>query len=275
MLAWNLWFRTGNAERFLSRLLILLVCIALLCPTNLHADEIHVRHIEGVVHGFLVLRTLEGKAIANGDLKQVVKGGRVTDHLIFRFKDGSIYEETTVFSQRGTFRLLSDRLVEHGPSFKHPVDASIDASTGQVTVRSSDDDGKERIVSQRLELPSDVSNGLILTLLKNIKPTVPQTTLSIVAATSKPKLVKLVIVPQGEKTFSAGAISYRATHYVVKVEIGGATGVAAKLVGKQAAETHVWILAGDAPVFVASEGPLYEDGPIWRIELAIPEFLKK
>jgi hypothetical protein len=235
MLTWNFSFRTGNGERFLSRLIIPLACVALLWPTTLRAEEIPVRHIEGVVHGFLVLRTVEGEVIANGDLKQVVKGGRVTDHLIFRFKDGSIYDETTVFSQRGTFRLLSDRLEQQGPSFKHPVDASIDASTGRVTVRSTDDDGKERIVRHRLELPPDVSNGLILTLLKNIKPTAQQTTLSIVAATSKPKLVKLVIVPQGENTFSVGVISYKATHYVVKVEIEGVAGVAAKLSKKRPA----------------------------------------
>jgi len=27
-----------------------------------------VRHVEGLVHGFLVLRTLEGKVLAEGDL---------------------------------------------------------------------------------------------------------------------------------------------------------------------------------------------------------------
>jgi hypothetical protein len=258
-------------ERLRYPFLILLAFVALAWPTTLSAEQIAVRHVEGVEHGFLVLRTLDGEVIADGDLKQVVKGGRVTDHLFFRFKDGSIYEETAIFLQHGTFKLLSDRLVQQGPSFKHPIDASIDASTGQVTVRSIDDDGKVRIVSQRLELPSDISNGMIFTLLKNIDPTVPQTTLTMVAARSKPRIVKLIIVPEGEKAYSAGAISYKATHYVVKVEIGGAAGVAAKLVGKQPADMHVWVLASNAPVIVASEGPLYEDGPIWRIELATPE----
>lgn len=34
--------------------------------------------------------------------------------------------------------------------------------------------------------------------------------------------------------------------------------------------TRVWILEGEAPAFVKSEGPLYLGGPIWRIELTNP-----
>ena len=67
-----------------------------------------VLHTEGLVHGFLVLRTLEGNTIADRDVTQVAKGDRVTNHLVFRFKDDSIYEETVVFSQRNKFRVASD-----------------------------------------------------------------------------------------------------------------------------------------------------------------------
>ena len=57
-------------------------------------------------------------------------------------------------------------------------------------------------------------------------------------------------------------------HYVVKVEIGGVTGFLARLMGKQPADTHVWVLGGEAPAFVKAEGPFYTGGPIWRIQLA-------
>jgi hypothetical protein len=100
-----------------SRLIaIVLACGATLQLSVLFADTVPVRHTEGVMHGFLVLRTLEGKSIADGQLTQDARvtqdarGGLVTVHLIFRFKDGSIYDDTTVFSQRGTFRLVSDHL---------------------------------------------------------------------------------------------------------------------------------------------------------------------
>jgi len=249
-------------------IVILLACAAMLQPNALFADMIPVRHTEGLIHGFLVVRTLEGKAVADGQMTQDALGDRVTTHLIFRFKDGSVYEDTTIFSQRGTFRLLSDHLILRGPSFKQPVDTSIDASTGQVKVRYTEAKGKEKVIAQRMELPPDVANGLLLTLMKDIKPGVPRTTVSMVATTPKPRLVKLAILPQGEEPFTIGRFRHKAMHFVVKVEIGGLTGFLARLIGKQPADTHVWVLGGEAPAFVKAEGPLYVGGPIWRIQLA-------
>ena len=56
----------------------------------------------------------------------------------------------------------------------------------------------------------------------------------------------------------------------MKIEIGGLSGVVADLLGKEPPDTHVWILEGEAPAFVKSEGPLSSGGPIWRIELVSP-----
>jgi hypothetical protein len=259
--------RSGARSRLIA---ILLACAAMLQPNALFADMIPVRHTEGLIHGFLVVRTLDGKAIADGQMTQDAQGDRVTTHLIFRFKDGSIYEDTTIFSQRGTFRLLSDHLILRGPSFKQPMDTSVDASTGQVKVRYAEAKGKEKVIAQRMELPPDVANGLLLTLMKDIKPSVPRTTVSMVATTPKPRLVKLAILPQGEEPFTIGRFHHKAMHFVVKVEIGGLTGFLARLMGKQPADTHIWVLGGEAPAFVKAEGPLYVGGPIWRIQLASP-----
>ena len=52
--------------------------------------------------------------------------------------------------------------------------------------------------------------------------------------------------------------------------IGGIAGWIAPLLGKEPPNIHVWILRGKAPAFVKSEGPLYNGGPIWRIELTSP-----
>jgi hypothetical protein len=253
-----------------TSLAILVVCVALLQLGAMAAAPVSVRHTEGLVHGFLVLRTLSGDTLADGDLIQIARGYRVTSRLVFRFRDGSVHDETAVFSQRGHFRLLSDHLVQKGPAFQHTMDVSIDVPTGQVTVRNADDDGKEKVVTNRLALPPDVANGMVLTLLKNIPSDASQMTVSMVAATPKPRLVKLAITSQGEEPFSIGGSSRKAKHYVVKVEIGGAAGLVAPLLGKQPPDTHVWILGGEAPAFVKSEGPLFFGGPVWRIELASP-----
>ena len=150
------------------------------------------------------------------------------------------------------------------------MDVLIEGVTGQITVRYTDDDGKAKSLSERLKLPPDIANGMTLTLLKNIRPNVPQTTVSMVAATPKPRLVNLLISPEGDESFSVGGSSHKATRYVIKIEIGGVAGLVAPLVGKEPQDTHVWILGGDAPAFVKSEGPLYQGGPTWRIEPTSP-----
>ena len=115
----------------------------------LSQSPVAVLHTEGLVHGFLVLRTLEGNALADGEVTQVARGDRVTSHLVFRFKDGSVHEETVVFSQRNSFRVISDHLLQKGPAFKRPMDVSIEGLTGQITVRYTDDDGKEKTREDR------------------------------------------------------------------------------------------------------------------------------
>jgi hypothetical protein len=250
----------------------LLACALMFQPAAILAETVPVRHTEGLVHGFLVLRTLEGETLADGDLIQISKGDRVTNHLVFRFKDGSIHDETAVFTQRHTFQLVSEHLVQKGPTFQHPMEVSIDALTGQVNVNYTDG-GKMQHLSKHLDLSPDVSNGIVFTLLKNVKLT-SSLTLSMVAATPKPRIVKLVVTSKGEDDFWIGSTKRTATHYVVKVEIGGAAGLLAPLLGKQPPDTSVWVLGGEAPAFVKSEGPLFEGGPVWRIELASPRWQK-
>jgi len=183
-----------NISAISIRLLHLLT--SMLPPTVLTADGVSVRYKEGVSHGFLVLRTSDGKPVADGESTQVAQGDRVTSHLWFIFKDGSSYDQTTVFSQRGTFRLLRDHVVQQGPSFKLRMETSIDASKGEVTVRYTDDHNQEKVTTEHLELPTDLANGILFTLLKNVQPEAPKTTVSYVAAMPKPRIVNREIVPK-------------------------------------------------------------------------------
>jgi hypothetical protein len=191
---------------------------------------------------------------------------------VFRFKDGSIQDETTVFSQQPNLKLVSDRVIQKGPSFKESVDVSV-ASSGQISGSNTDSQGKEKRISDNLELPPDVANGIVVTLLKNLPSNTKNIIVPFVTTTSKPRLVKLEISLLGQDSFLVGGFSHRkASHYVIKVKIGGVAGVVAPIVGKQPEDTHVWILAGDAPAYVRSEGPLYQGGPVWRIEATAPRW---
>jgi hypothetical protein len=243
---------------------------ALLLAAAATAEQVPVRHSEGLLRGFLVLSTLGGDTIAGGEMNQSLLDGKVTNRLTFHFKDGSLHEETTVFTQQNRFRLVSYHLAQTGPSFPTPMDISIQGPEGPVVIRYTNEDGESKVETDNQQLPADIANGLVLTLLKNIRPVSDKTVVSMVGATPEPRLVDLEITAEGEDSFSAGSVSYKATHFVVKVDIGGITGVLAKFLGENPPDSHVWIVQGDSPGFVKAERPFYLGGPSWRIELASP-----
>jgi hypothetical protein len=248
-------------------------CIAgLVCALQPAAppESIPVRHVQGTVHGFLVLRSKEGRLLAVGDLFQVVRGEQVTSRLLFRFKDGSVDDETAVFSQRGDFQLITDHHIQKGPSFPHPMELSIDVRSGQVTVRSPGKDGKEEVKSEHLDLTPDLVNGLILSIATNVRPDTPETKVPMVVAMPKPRLVKVAISPQGKEPFSLAGSPRKAMRFTLKIELAGVAGVIAPLIGKAPPEIQIWIIGGIAPAFVKEEGPLYEGGPVWTIQLTSP-----
>lgn len=236
------------------------------------APLIDVTYPEGIVHGFLGLYSETGELLADGALLQTPRGDEVTSRLVFHFRDGSTHDETAVFSQRRSFRLLRDHLVQKGPSFPTSIDASFDVTKGTVTVRSRKKDQDEEVAAERMTLPADLSNGLLFTVLKNVRPDSVKLESHFLAFAPKPRIVKLEVSASRQDAFTVGGGSMKATHFVVHPELGGLTGLVAPLVGKEPPDLHVWILFADVPAFVKFEGSLYSGGPTWRIELASPKW---
>src|SRR5262245_39343249 len=69
------------------------------------SEPVAVRFPEGVTRAFPAVRSLDGKTLAFGDFVQVAREDRVHSRPLFRFKDGSIHDESVVFSQRGILRM--------------------------------------------------------------------------------------------------------------------------------------------------------------------------
>ena len=251
----------------ISRLLALLALGTLAalaaCPT-VEAEPVLVRFTEGVARGFLTLRSANGDKLADGELVQVLRPHGLEGRLFFRFADGSLYDETVLYSQRRVFTLLRYRLIQRGPSFPLTLDASFDRKKAQYKVRYGYGTGREETLNGKLELPSDVYNGMIATLLKNLRRGANET-VHLVAFTPKPRLVKLHLTPAGEEVVRVGDASMRAARYQAKTDLGGSIGFLASLMKKELPVLHYWIVPGDVPAFVKFEGPFFMEGPVWRV----------
>ncbi len=258
-------------ESCVKRRLALFVLAFLAGGAILRGDFVPVRYPEGVVRGFLALRGPDGAVIADGDSIQFARGDRVTSRLVFHFRDGSLQDETTVFTQRGRFRLVSDRLVQRGPSFPGPMEVSIDEKSGRVTVKYAEK-GVEKFLDERMKLPPDLANGLPSTLLKDLAPEIASTTFPMLVAAPKPRLVKLVVSRAGFETISNGRQSYRAERFNIHVDLRGLAARSRRSSGNSRRTLPCGSSVGDAPGFAKSESQFYEGGPLWTIELAGPQY---
>ena len=249
-----------------------LLSAATLLPQRSFANDVPVRFSEGLSRGFVVVSTETGQKIAEGESEQVANGGQVKSRLTIHFTDGSLYDDRAVFTQRKVFHLLTDHLIENGPSFKQPLEMTIDTPKDEVQVRYTNSHGTPKFLSRHMDLPEDVANGLIFTVVKDMDPHTSQTRLSYVAATPEPRLVYLIFKPMAEDVLYTDGAKRQALHYVMSIDITGVTGVIARVFGKKPKDTDLWVIDGEAPTFAASRGPLYNQGPIWQISLVSPTF---
>ena len=246
----------------MKSLVVLTCAITLAAASPVFAEPVTVRFTEGVTHAFPVLRSAGGEKLAQGELTQIPRGDRVENRLTFRFRDGSVYDERVVFSQRDMFTLMSYQIVQKGPSFPESIEAKVDRDSGRYEVRyKGDEDAAEEVLKGKIELPNDVYNGLLGTLMKNL-PAGTSTTVQIIAFTPKPRFVKMLLTPAGDDTVMMGETAVPATRFLVKPQLG----LFASLLVTDLPDVKVWILGGEAPAFLKFEGPLFFMGPIWRID---------
>ncbi|MGH7321904.1 MAG: hypothetical protein ACRELA_20090 [Candidatus Rokuibacteriota bacterium] len=238
------------------------LAMALACAGPALAGPVEVRYQEGVSRAFPTLKSVDNEKLADGEFIQVAHGDRVVNRLVFRFKDGSLHDETVVYSQRGVFNLLTYRLVQRGRSFPETIEAFIDRATERYEVRyRADDDSPEEHLTGRFTLPNDIYNGMLCLIVKNLSPGTTET-VSIVAFTPKPRVVQLKLQPVAEEGTRVGGMTLSSTRYHIRPQLG----LFASLLVTDIPDMRVWVVPGEAPAFLRAEGPLFFMGPVWRIE---------
>jgi hypothetical protein len=234
--------------------------------------SVPVRFVEGTVHGFLVLEDSAGALLAQGDLLQVVRGGVVESRMVFRFSDGSSYDETVTFTQDRVFVLQSYHQVLHGPAYTADLEIWVERTGGKYRVTTkSHKDGREKTIEGRLDLPADVYNGMAITVAKNLAEG-ERATVHYIAFTPEPRMIQLAFRPAGSVAARLGPVSEHAVHYVLEPRLGTWVTLFATLLGRMPPDEHIWIVTDDVPAFGRFQGPLYVGGPVWRIELTSPRW---
>ncbi|MBA2251322.1 MAG: hypothetical protein H0W13_01255 [Nitrospirales bacterium] len=256
-------------EALHHRLLTLVFLIGFMLTVVLPASAapISVRFAEGATHGYLLLRDERGDRLADGEMIQKTRGDLVESQLMFHFKDGSLHDERVSFTQKRVFSLQSYKLIQRGPSFPATIELAMDRKTGEYRVQSSQDGSVDPPLIGRLELPGDVSNGLVVTLLRNLVAGSGET-VHFIAFMPEPKVIELKLIPSAKTTVHIGDLVKQMTQYVLEPQLNSVTMFFGKLLGKlpRAFHYHFWLLTDDVPAFGGFEGPLYLNGPTWRIE---------
>ncbi len=220
------------------------------------------------MRGFVTVRSLDGKQIGFGILNQSVHGMRITDHMTYRFHDGSLDDETAVFSESKEFTLISDHHLQRGPLFPHPIDLTTNAA-GETTNRTIDSDGKVRLETSHVDLQSGMAvEGMMCTLMANLHPETQSLKLLTLSPTSKPRLFQFVITPEGHGTFHIAGASQTASIFRLKTDLGGIAGVVAPILDKQPEDIFIWVLEGESPLSVRAIAQLSDGGPLLDIQLA-------
>ena len=162
--------KTFLGHRNANRCFAIIILIAVLTYSPADASSIPVRFPEGVTHGFLLVRSLAGEIIGQGEMTQVAKeADLVESHLAFNFKDGSLHDEVVTFSQQRVFTMIRYRLAQRGPSFPDQIEVSIDRGTAEYKVRSkTGEDGKEKMLAGAFTMPKDVYSCIVVTMLLNL-----------------------------------------------------------------------------------------------------------
>jgi hypothetical protein len=249
--------------------LIVLFVLQLAVMQSSAAAPVEMRLTEGVSNGFVIVKDQDGEVLAEGEVSQVATGaGRVVNRMLLRFKDGSVHDESVIFSQNHVLKMLQYQLEQKGPAFPNPIKVTLNGDTGAYTVRqgrSANDETKGKV-----GLPSDVYNGLTITLLKNL-PSPSERRFHLISFDPEATMHEVVVAPVGTDEVQVAGKSTKAVHYRMKPVLAWWVKTLAWITNKRIPQYDFWLTKEALPAFVRFDGPLYGDGPVWRILQTVPK----
>ncbi|MEO6815784.1 MAG: hypothetical protein ABI177_03720, partial [Edaphobacter sp.] len=155
-----------------------------------------------------------------------------------------------------------------------PVDFTVEAATGIMTSRTIDKYGKIHVESRHMNLPDDLANGFVGTLLLNVPHDTTPFRVGMLVPVAGGRLIRLLISPEDEQTVDLAGQTFKATIFRIHPELGGFVGMIARLIGLQPKDVKVWILEGEEPAVLVIVGQLGGYGPVVSSDLVGTSFGK-
>jgi hypothetical protein len=238
---------------------------ALLLAASLAAAGVPTRWVEGTLRGFPVVRTPDGRAIADGSLTQVIENGKLHAIGTYDFHDGRRVREDTVLEQHPQLRQVSWSWEEkRGDVLLRSY--SVDLTTGHATARKRGSDGFDTWDDHL-----DGTNGAFVGVgfmyaVKNLTERLDKgdkVQLTAVVFTAKPRTVTVTISRDEVGELIMAGRKLPAERYVIHPEVPWIARLFVK-----APDQYLWFYRPAPPMFLRADIPLAEPSdPMIRIEL--------
>jgi hypothetical protein len=220
---------------------------------------------EGTLRGFPIVRSMDGRAIADGALVQVLENGNLRAEGIYQFHDGRQVREVTVLEQNPRLRQLSWSWEERrGDDVVRSY--AVDLTTGHATVRKRTKDGWDTW-DEHLDGTAGAFVGVgFMYAIKNLTERLDRgekIELTAVVFTAKPRTVTVSISRDQVGDLTMGGRKLPAERYVIHPEVPWIARLFVK-----APDQYLWFYRPVPPMFLRADIPLAEPSdPMIRIEL--------
>jgi hypothetical protein len=239
--------------------------LALLLAASLSAPGISTRWVEGALRGFPIVRSMDGRPVADGALTQFIEEGKLHAEGVYDFRDGRRVRETTVFEQHPQLRQLSWSFEERrGDEVLRSF--AVDLTTGHATARKRNGDGWDTW-DDHLDDTAGAFVGVgFMYAVKNLTERLDKgekIELTAVVFTTKPRTVTVTVSRDQVGELTMGGRKLPAERYVIHPEVPWIARLFVK-----APDQYLWFYRPAPPMFLRADIPLAEPSdPMIRIEL--------
>jgi hypothetical protein len=226
------------------------------------ARAVEPNELEGATHGYPGLYDSNGQKLANGEFQQWVENGRLHVTITYRFPDGKVWEEKSVFRQQP--EMLQEKWSwRESKEGKTEREFNLDFVDGTAMTHLN---GKDVSVKIDIE-PGRTFAGFGFTIaLSNLYDRLLKgetIELKAIGFTPKPRVVAVNVFQAGLDRIEMGGRVFRGNHFMIRPDLP----FMAKLFIR-APDNHIWLTNPKPATFLRWEGPIVmPSDPIIRVDL--------